>query len=61
MTSTTFYEKLKFNSGTIRLLMMTGVTKLTKLSVFSGLKHLTDLTMDPLWYNTRQTRGIPEC
>jgi hypothetical protein len=26
--------------------MMTGVTKLTKLSVFSGLNHLTDLTMD---------------
>ena len=41
-----FYEKLKVNSGTIRFLMMTGVTKLTKLSVFSGLNHLTDLTMD---------------
>ena len=25
---------------------MTGVTKLTKLSVFSGLNHLTDLSMD---------------
>jgi len=42
-----FYEKLKVNSGTIRFLMMTGVTKLTKLSIFSGLNHLTDLTMDP--------------
>ena len=42
-----FYEKLKFNAGTIRLLMMTGVTKLAKLSVFSGLNHMTDLTMDP--------------
>ena len=41
-----FYEKLKTNSGTIRFLMMTGVTKLAKLSVFSGLNHLTDLTMD---------------
>ena len=41
-----FYEKLKINSGSIRFLMMTGVTKLTKLSVFSGLNHLTDLTMD---------------
>ena len=27
--------------------MMTGVTKLTKLSVFSGLTHLTDLSGDP--------------
>ncbi|MBR0057642.1 MAG: AAA family ATPase [Kiritimatiellae bacterium] len=41
-----FYEKLKSNSGSIRLLMMTGVTKLTKLSVFSGLNHLKDLSMD---------------
>ena len=42
-----FYEKLKVNSGSIRFLMLTGVTKLTKLSIFSGLNHLTDLTMDP--------------
>jgi hypothetical protein len=41
-----FYEKLKVNSGAIRFLMMTGVTKLTKLSVFSGLNHLKDRTMD---------------
>ena len=42
-----FFEKLKVNSGSIRLLMMTGVTKLTKLSIFSGLNHLKDRTMDP--------------
>ncbi|MBR0066462.1 MAG: AAA family ATPase, partial [Kiritimatiellae bacterium] len=42
-----FYEKLKINSGSIRFLMMTGVTKLTKLSVFSGLNHLTDLSSFP--------------
>ena len=42
-----FYEKLKVYSGSIRFLMMTGVTKLTKLSIFSGLNHLTDLTMSP--------------
>ena len=39
-----FYEKLKVNSGSIRFLMMTGVTKLTKLSIFSGLNHLTDIS-----------------
>ena len=39
-----FYEKLKFSSDSIRFLMMTGVTKLTKLSVFSGLNHLTDIS-----------------
>ena len=42
-----FYEKLKINAGCIRFLMITGVTKLTKLSIFSGLNHLRDLTMDP--------------
>ena len=42
-----FYEKLKSNSGSIRFLMMTGVTKLAKLSVFSGLNHLTDVSMSP--------------
>ncbi len=42
-----FYEKLKNNSKHIRFLMMTGVTKLAKLSVFSGLNHLKDRSMDP--------------
>ena len=42
-----FYEKLKNNSKCIRFLLMTGVTKLTKLSIFSGLNHLTDVSMSP--------------
>ena len=41
-----FYGRLKSQSGLIRFLMMTGVSKFTKLSVFSGLNHLTDLSMD---------------
>ena len=41
-----FYVQLKSHSGDIRFMMMTGVTKLTKLSVFSGLNNPTDLTMD---------------
>ena len=41
-----FYINLKNHSGDIRFLMMTGVTKLTKMSVFSGLNHLNDLTMN---------------
>ena len=40
-----FYINLKNHEGDIRFLMLTGVTKLTKVSVFSGLNHLTDLTM----------------
>ena len=42
-----FYEKLKINAGFIRFLLMTGVTKFTKLSIFSGVNHLKDRTMDP--------------
>ena len=41
-----FYIQLKSHSGSFRFLMLTGVTKLTKVSVFSGLNHLVDLTMD---------------
>ena len=40
-----FYIQLKNNESNIRFLMLTGVTKLTKVSVFSGLNHLRDLTM----------------
>ncbi len=40
-----FYIELKNHESNIRFLMLTGVTKLTKVSVFSGLNHLTDLTM----------------
>ena len=41
-----FYINLKNHEPQIRFLMLTGVTKLTKVSVFSGLNHLTDLTME---------------
>ena len=41
-----FYINLKNHEENIRFLMLTGVTKLTKVSVFSGLNHLVDLTMD---------------
>ena len=45
-----FYSTLKNNVGIIRFLMMTGVSKFTKLSAFSGLNNLTDLTMDDPGY-----------
>ena len=47
-----FYIQLKNNAANIRFLMLTGVTKLTKVSVFSGLNHLTDLTMKRKEYAT---------
>lgn len=44
-----FYRILKLEVGSIRFIMMTGVSKFTKLSVFSGLNNLTDLSMDPTY------------
>jgi len=44
-----FYRILKQEAASIRFLMMTGVSKFTKLSVFSGLNNLTDLSMDPTY------------
>ncbi len=40
-----FYVKIKSYSGSIRFMMMTGVSKFAKLSVFSGLNNPVDLTM----------------
>ena len=40
-----FYVQLKTSDRNIRFLMMTGVSKIAKLSVFSGLNNLIDLTM----------------
>ncbi len=40
-----FYVKLKSYSKNIRFMMMTGVSKFAKLSVFSGLNNPVDLTM----------------
>ncbi|MEM7495443.1 MAG: AAA family ATPase, partial [Myxococcota bacterium] len=40
-----FYTVLKGMSGFLRLVFVTGVSKFSKVSVFSGLNHLTDLTL----------------
>lgn len=42
-----FYGQLKVNDSHIRFLMMTGVSKFAKISVFSGLNNLNDLTLEP--------------
>lgn len=42
-----FYVQLKVHDDKIRFVMMTGVSKFAKLSVFSGLNNLTDLTFAP--------------
>ncbi len=41
-----FYGKLKAHADCIRFLMLTGVTKVAKLSIFSGLNSPKDLSFD---------------
>ena len=41
-----FYHQMKDRVGKIRFLMITGVSKFTKMSVFSALSNLVDLSFD---------------
>lgn len=41
-----FYKQIKSRTGKIRFLMITGVSKFTKMSVFSALSNLKDLSME---------------
>lgn len=41
-----FYRQMKDRTGDIRFLMITGVSKFTKMSVFSALSNLVDLSFD---------------
>jgi Predicted AAA-ATPase/PD-(D/E)XK nuclease superfamily len=42
-----FFSILKNASNNIRFLLITGVSKFSKVSIFSELNHLDDLTLDP--------------
>ncbi len=41
-----FYKQMKPRTGKIRFLMITGVSKFTKMSVFSSLSNLVDLSLE---------------
>ncbi len=43
------YSVLKANDEYIRFCFLTGVSKFSKVSVFSGLNNLEDITLDPLY------------
>jgi len=42
-----FYSILKAQSGNIRFLFITGVSKFSRISIFSDLNHLKDITINP--------------
>ncbi len=44
-----FYSVLKTQDSYIRFAFLTGVTKFSKVSIFSDLNNLKDLTMNPLY------------
>lgn len=50
-TLKSFYGALKTKDGSIQFAMLTGVTKFGKVSVFSDLNHLDDLSMDARYYD----------
>ncbi len=41
------YSTIKSNDAHVRFTFLTGVSKFSKVSIFSGLNNLTDLTIDP--------------
>lgn len=46
-----FYGALKSKDGCIKFAFLTGVTKFGKVSVFSDMNNLEDMSMDPRFYN----------
>ncbi len=42
-----FYSVIKDNDASIRFAFLTGVSKFSKVSLFSGLNNLEDITLDP--------------
>lgn len=51
MALKSFYGTLKSADGDIRFAMLTGVTKFSKVSVFSDLNNLNDISMDARYYD----------
>ena len=48
---TSFYAGVKDNDDKIEIFMLTGLTKILKMSVFSVLNNLKDLSFSPMWYD----------
>jgi len=45
---TSFYAGVKDNDDKIEIFMLTGLTKILKMSVFSVLNNLKDLSFSPM-------------
>jgi len=47
----TFYSIIKGSSEHIRFFFLTGISRFSKVSIFSDLNNLTDLTFEPIYNN----------
>ncbi len=48
-TLASFYAILKSNDGALRFLFITGITKYSKVSIFSEMNNLNDITLKPAY------------
>ncbi|MDR0582863.1 MAG: ATP-binding protein, partial [Treponema sp.] len=46
-----FYGVLKSSDAYLRMVFLTGVTKFSQVSVFSDLNNITDISLNPLYYD----------
>jgi hypothetical protein len=46
-----FYGVLKSSDACLRLVLLTGVTKFSQVSIFSDLNNLTDISLNPDYYD----------
>lgn len=58
-----FYSVIKDNDEYLRFAFLTGVSKFSKVSVFSGLNNLQDITLDPAYgticgYTQNELEGV---
>jgi len=47
----TLYTEIKMNDASIKFAFLTGVSKFSKTSVFSGLNNITDISLNPRYGN----------
>uniref|UniRef100_UPI0005EAE95D ATP-binding protein n=1 Tax=Desulfonatronovibrio magnus TaxID=698827 RepID=UPI0005EAE95D len=61
-----FYSVIKDSDAHLKFVLLTGVSKFSKVSLFSGLNNLTDITLDPRfaaicgWTETELTENFAD-
>ena len=53
------YSVIKDSDEYLKFAFLTGVSKFSKVSIFSGLNNLIDITLDPLNLKIRKSSSLP--